>query len=115
VALIRIDVSEKRITSIISVKNERARNNVSSNYQPKHAANVVLSSLILFTVMVKAIRSSEMSVLTRATRCHIQEDSIIHSQSRENLESCMIFGQSDYLLHHSIPINAYSGHLIPVG
>jgi hypothetical protein len=41
-------------------------------------ANVVLSSLILVTLMMEAIRSSETSVLTRAPRHNIT-DAILHS------------------------------------
>jgi hypothetical protein len=41
-------------------------------------ANVVPTSLILFTVIMEATHSSETSVLTRASWCHIQEDSIQH-------------------------------------
>jgi hypothetical protein len=46
-------------------KNQRARNNVSSNL------------LILFTLMIEAICSSETSVLIRAIRHLIPEDGII--------------------------------------
>jgi hypothetical protein len=56
--------------------NERARNNASNKYQL-----VILSTLILET-----IHSSETSVLTRTTRRHISQDGILHSHRRENLE-----------------------------
>jgi hypothetical protein len=49
--------------------------------------NVVPSTLILVTLMMEAIPSSEMSVLTRSTLHHIPEDSIFHSHRRENLKS----------------------------
>jgi hypothetical protein len=40
-------------------------------------ANVVLSSPILVTLLMEAIRSSETLVLTRATQSNITEDDIL--------------------------------------
>jgi hypothetical protein len=47
---------------------------------------VVPSSLIIFTLIIDAIHSSETYVITRATRRHIQEDSSPHSHRREKTE-----------------------------
>jgi hypothetical protein len=62
VALIRADVSEERISSIIRVTRivELGKTN------------------ILVTLMTEAIHSSETSVLTRATMRNISEDGIFH-------------------------------------
>jgi hypothetical protein len=41
------------------------------------------------TLKMEAIQSSEMSVLIRATRCHLPEDDNHHSHRRGNLKSYM--------------------------
>jgi hypothetical protein len=79
VAVVRPDVSEENNASIVRVKRigELETLAVISN---RH-------SPILVTLMMEQLLSSETSDLTRATRRNIQEDGILHSHFRENLQS----------------------------
>jgi hypothetical protein len=77
VVLVRIDVSEERIASIIRVRRiGELGTTLRSILRLLVTANVVPSSPILVTLMMEATLSFETLVLTRATGRNIPEDGI---------------------------------------
>jgi hypothetical protein len=74
--VVRTDVSEESITSIIRVKNSTNQEQL----QLLVTANGDPSSLILFNLMMEVIRFFNMLALTRAARRHIQRMTIFIQQ-----------------------------------
>jgi hypothetical protein len=87
VAIVRTDVSEERSASINKGKRIGELGTMLTELllflsivrRMLVTANVVPSSTILVALMMEALRSSETSVLTRASRRITLEDGILHN------------------------------------
>jgi hypothetical protein len=106
VVLVRADVSEERIASIIGVTRigelgtmltvTKNRSTLRRNIILRKVLQLLVTtnfprSLILVTLMMEAIRSSEASVLTRATRRNIPGNFILYSHPFENFKFYTMF------------------------
>jgi hypothetical protein len=95
VAFVITDVSEEYIAYIIRVTRVCEvgttlvviSNSILRSVLQLFLIASVPSSLILSTLIMQSIHSSETSALTRTRRCYIPEYGILHSHRRENLNS----------------------------
>jgi hypothetical protein len=102
-ALVRTDVSERNISSIIRVTRISQLGTTLAVTSKRKTLfrllvnnNDVPSWLILVTLMMYVTLFYKTSFLTRATLCHIPVDGIFHSHRRENLKSYISNHIDDY-------------------
>jgi hypothetical protein len=77
-------------------------------------ANFVLSSSNVVTLRIEVRRSSETSVLIRATRRHIREDGILHTRRRENQKSYIaLTGLALWQRRNVFPVRYELGFYVP--
>jgi hypothetical protein len=82
--LVRTDVSDKRIASVLRVDTISSLRTISA---VASYANFVSRSLDLSTLKVAVTISSKTSILTGTTLCHIPEYGILPSHRLEGLTS----------------------------
>jgi hypothetical protein len=80
VALVRTDISDGRIASIISLTRFGELGTILA--VTNNRCTLIRNTVSLVILMMEAIRCTETSFLTRGTWCHIPEYVIVHSHRR---------------------------------